>query len=326
MATRTNPFKLGLFVLAAAAAAVVAAVLLGAASLTKDTARYHSYFNESVQGLDLGSPVKFRGVTIGTVADIAIAPDHRMVDVVSDLDTKEVARMGLAEAGAKRGAVRFSMPPDLRAQLGSQGITGVKFVAIDFFDVKSNPPPQLPFPVPAGRYIPAASSMMKNLEDSITTAMDRLPEMVDAVVLIMGRVDRLLATLEKEDVSGKAAATLAHADAAMTAVQAAVARIDRQDLGGKAAVTIVDLSVALNKLNAVLERLNGDGGLLQSVQHATDSFGELGRAGRGTQRDLEGTLRDVAEAAQAIHSLMDALERDPDMLLKGKSRPARVAR
>jgi paraquat-inducible protein B len=326
MATPTNHYKLGLFVLVAFGAAVVAGVLLGAASLRKDTVRYHTYFNESVQGLDLGSPVKFRGVTIGSVSGIDIAPDHRTVDVVSELDTKEVKRMGLSEAGEKHGSVRFAIPPDLRAQLGSQGITGVKFVAIDFFDVKSNPPPQLTFPVPLNHYIPAAPSMMKNLEDSITKAMDRLPEMVDAVVMIMGRVDRLLATLEKEDVSGKAAATLGHADAVMTTLQAAISRIDKQDLGGKAANTITELSVAVNKMNAVLDRLDGDKGLLASVQHASDSFGELGRAGRGTQHDLEATLRDVAEAAQAIHVLVDALERDPDMLLKGKTKPSRAAR
>ena len=273
-----------------------------------------------MQGLDLGSPVKFRGVTIGNVSAIEIAPDHRMVDVVSELDATDIKRMGLTEAGSKHGKDMFAIPPDLRAQLGSQGITGVKFIAIDFFDVKSNPPPELPFTVPAGHYIPATPSMMKNLEDTITKAMDRLPEMVDAVVMIMGRVDRLLATLEKEDVSGKAASTLGHADEVMTTLQGTLARIDKQDLGGKAAGTITDLNVAVNKMNKVLDRLDGDKGLLASAQHATDAFGEMGRAGHGTQKDLEATLRDVSEAAEAIRSLVDAIQRDPDMLLKGKTK------
>lgn len=326
MATPTNHAKLGLFILVGLLAALLAGSLLGAARLHKDTVRYHSYFNESVQGLDVGSPVKFRGVTIGNVAAIEIAPDHRMVDVVSELDTKEVTRMGLTEAGTKNGTERFLIPPDLRAQLGSQGITGVKFIAMDFFDVKSSPLPVLPFPTPTEHYIPAATSTMKNLEDSITKAMDRLPEMVDAVVLIMARVDRLLATLEKDNVSGKAAATLVHADSAMTTLQVALARIDKQDIGGKAATAITDLTAAVAKMNAALTRLDGDHGLLASAQHATDSLGEIGRAGRGTQADLESTLRDVAEAAQAIHSLVDAIERDPDMLIKGKTKGPRTAR
>ena len=320
MAAPTNHYKLGLFVIVGLAVAIAAGALFGAARLRKDTIRYHSYFNESVQGLDLGAPVKFRGVTIGNVSAIEIAPDHRMVDVVSELDTKDVKRMGLTEAGTLHGRERFAVPADLRAQLGSQGITGVKFVAIDFFDVKANPAPQLPFAVPADHYIPATPSMMKNLEDTIAKAMESLPVMVDSVVMIMGRVDRLLATLEKEDFSGTAAATLRHADAAMATLQATLARIDKQDIGGKAASTITDLNVAVNKMTGVLERIDGDKGLIASAKRATDAFGEMGRAGHGTQRDLEATLRDVSEAAEAIRSLVDAIERDPDMLLKGKTK------
>ena len=292
MAAPTNHYKLGLFVLLGFGLAIAAAVLLGVASTRKETIKYHSYFNESVQGLDLGSPVKFRGVTIGNVSAIEIAPDHRMVDVITDL----------------------------RAQLGSQGITGVKFIAIDFFDVKSNPPPELPFTAPKDHYIPAAPSMMKNLEDTITKAMDRLPEMVDAVVMIMGRVDRMLAVLEKENIAGKATSTLGHADEVMLTLQATLTRIDKQDLGSKAAGTITDLNKAVNKMNAVLERLDGDKGLLASVKSASDSFGEMGRNGRGTQRDLEATLRDVSEAAEAIRTLAESLDRDPDMLIKGKTK------
>ena len=55
--------------------------VLGARSLQKEVGRYVSYFDESVQGLDVGSPVKFRGVTIGTVGGIDVAPDHRHVEV-----------------------------------------------------------------------------------------------------------------------------------------------------------------------------------------------------------------------------------------------------
>ena len=316
MAAPTNHYKLGLFVIVGVAAAILAGGLFGAASFRKDTVLYHTYFNESVQGLSLGSPVKFRGVTIGYVAAIEIAPDHRMVDVVSELDTEEVKRMGLNEAGKRR----FSVPPDLRAQLGSQGITGVKFIAIDFFDVTSNPTPTLTFEAPADHYIPAAPSMMKNLEDTITRAMDSLPQMVESVVLIMARVDRLAAKLEQQDVSGKTVATLANADAVMASLQRAIARIDRQDLGGKAAKAMADVNVAMNKMNSVLDRLDGQAGLVASTQRATDAFGDIGQAGRHTQRDLGTALRDVSEAAEAVRSLVEALESDPDMLLKGRTK------
>jgi paraquat-inducible protein B len=304
--------------------ALLAAVLFGGAKLRKNVIRYHSFFNESVQGLELGSPVKFRGVTIGNVAAIEVAPDHRMVDVISDLDVNEVTRMGLNESGAD-GREKFAMPPDLRTQLNSQGITGVKYVSIDFFDVNSYPAPRLPFPVPAGHYIPAAPSMMKNLEDSANRAMDRLPELVDAVVAIMHRVDTLFAVLETQDVSGKVVTSLGRADALMQTLQSTLERIDRHDLGAKAATTFANLDASMGKLNRVLDSLGDPKGLLASAQHATDALGEVGRAGRGTQLDLQRTLRDVSEAAESFRSLVDAIERDPDMLLKGKT-PRKVAR
>ena len=161
---------------------------------------------------------------------------------------------------------------------------------------------------------------MKNLEDTISKAMERLPEMVDAVVMIMGRVDRMLATLEKEDVSHKAVAALVHADEVLATIKQTVANIDNAHLGDKSAATIADIQVAIAKMNKVLDRVDGDKGLVASLQGATDAFGEMGRNGRATQRDLDNTLRDVSEAAESIRKLADSLERDPDMLLKGKAK------
>jgi len=319
MATPTNHFKLGLFVILAIGATVTAAIALGARSMQNDTVAYHTYFNESVQGLDVGSPVKFRGVTIGYVSAIEIAPDHRHVDVVEELDTEDIKRMGLAEKSEGGSKARFLVPLDLRAQLGSQGITGVKFVSIDFFDPKTNPPPELPFAVPE-TYIPAAPSMMKNLEDTITKAMDKLPELVDAVVGIMTRVDRIVAELEKNDVTGKAAVTLVHADEVLTGLSKTIAHLDRARLPDKAAATLDDVSRAVTKLNAVLDRVDGDDGLVASVRRASDAFGSLGRGAGTTTRELDQTLREVREAAESIRILADTLERDPDMLLKGRAK------
>lgn len=273
MSRPANPFKIGLFVLLVMAGIVAIAVGLGVTQFKEDVVTYHTYFNESVQGLDIGSPVKFRGVTIGAVSEIEIAPDRRHVDVSQDLELKHLRRMGMSDA--KRGA------DDLRAQLASQGVTGVKFVSIDFFDPRANPPPALPFPVPEA-YIPAAQSMFKDLEETITKAMDKLPELSDAVVTIGGRVDRLLTHLEEDDVTGKAAATLGRTDRMLSSLDAAIKHLDSGRLSQQTARTLGDVS--------------------------------------RSSRELELTLREVREAAQSIRVFADALERDPDMLFKGRAK------
>ena len=70
----TNHWKLGLFVVLGFVLALCTVVFLGARSLHKDSVSYKTYFDESVQGLEIGSPIKFRGVTIGNVSAIDIAP------------------------------------------------------------------------------------------------------------------------------------------------------------------------------------------------------------------------------------------------------------
>lgn len=321
MAAPTNHFKLGLFVILSFSAAVVTGIALGSEAMKKETTKYHTYFNESVQGLDVGAPVKFRGVTIGSVSAIEIAPDHRHVDVVEELDVKDIRRMGLTEkeTGSPLKHPKFHVPADLRAQLGSQGITGVKFISIDFFDPNGNPPPTLPFE-PRENYIPASPSLMKNLEDTITKAMDKLPELVDAVVAITSRVDRMVAQLEKDDVTGQATATIKHADQMLNNLNATITHIDQANIPAKTAETMDDVHKAVNKLNAVLEKVDGENGLIASFTKTSDAFGSLGRGANGTNRELESTLREVREAAESIRVLTDALERDPDMFLKGRAK------
>jgi paraquat-inducible protein B len=318
MEKSTRHVKLGLFVLASIAAAVIAVLLLGGSRLRKDVIAIRSYFNESVQGLDLGAPVKFRGVTVGYVTAIEIAPDRRMVEVVSELDAQDVSRMGLTENGDD-GKRRLHIPEDLRAQLNSQGITGIKFVSIDFFDVGAFPKPTLSFAVREDQYVPAAPSMMKNVEDTINRAMERLPEMVDAVVLIMTRIDSLIATLVEKDVSGTLVTTLQQTNQAVKRLDGMLAEVQSQRLGEKTASTLSLLHAAAERTNTVLEEIGGRGGLLASAKEATNAFRDVGRAGHGTQRELEATLRTVSEAAEALRALIESLERDPDMLLKGKT-------
>ncbi|MEP7125951.1 MAG: mammalian cell entry protein, partial [Byssovorax sp.] len=63
MSAPTNHWKLGLFVVVGVVLTLTTVAVLGARSLRKEVSRYVSYFDESVQGLEVGSPIKFRGVT-----------------------------------------------------------------------------------------------------------------------------------------------------------------------------------------------------------------------------------------------------------------------
>ncbi len=317
MSAPTNHWKLGLFVVVGALLIVATVVYLGARSLKKETVSYHSYFDEAVTGLELGSPVRYRGVTIGNVSNIDIAPDRRHVEVTYDLGVSVLDRLGLAAGKGQQTTI--SMPADLRVQLGSQGITGVKYVLVDFFDVTSNPAPALPFEVPANT-IPAAASTMKNLEDSVVRAVNRIPDLVDELVSLLGNVNRITGELETQELGAKVEQTLGNADSVLRALDAKIGQAKVGELSKEAQATMVSVNQTVSRMNHLLAKVDGERGLLASSLRASDSVGDVASSAKGLSAELEHSLRDISEAAQALRSFMDALEQEPDMLLKGRAR------
>jgi phospholipid/cholesterol/gamma-HCH transport system substrate-binding protein/paraquat-inducible protein B len=65
-------FKVGIFVITASVIAIIGVILLGVGSVFQKNFLVETYIDESVQGLDVGSPVKFRGVPIGKVEEISL--------------------------------------------------------------------------------------------------------------------------------------------------------------------------------------------------------------------------------------------------------------
>ncbi len=322
MATRANYVKIGLFVVLGFAAMLALAVALGATETRRVTVAFFTYFNESVEGLDVGSPVSFRGVRIGRVGDITIAPDHRLVEVRMDVDVASMEQLGLATRGEFKRTHVFPEPPDdLRAQLGTRGLTGNKYVAIDFFDPKTNPLPALTFS-PMTHYIPAATSLTKGLEDSVTKAMEDVTVLVDQATVVVEGVGHLVEDLERGRAGENAARAVAQAADLLRNADRFVSGLDREKIGDRVGATLGSFRVAADDLDKLLKRVDGDHGLLATTQRSVSSFGEVGRNVAGATRDLDETLRDIREAAAAFRQLADELEREPDVLLKGRARGA----
>jgi phospholipid/cholesterol/gamma-HCH transport system substrate-binding protein len=316
MSTPANYWKLGLFVVVSTLLGLAAVVYFGARTLPRTSVTYTSFFDEAVTGLEVGSPVRYRGVVIGNVAAIAIAPDRRHVAIRYDLTVDVLGRLGLA---APRGTeTKLRLPTDLRAQIASTGVTGVKYLQIDFFDERDNPPPALPFAVP-DNYIPATPSTLKNLEDSVVRAADRFPEVADHVVAVLGKVERMLDDLEQQQLPARVKGTLDHVDHTLATVDTKLNQVDAQALSAQTQTALGNFNTAVLELHAVLQRLDGERGLLASAQRASDAFGDAAHSAQLVGGDLGETMRDVREMSQAIRDLVQALELDSDMLLKGRA-------
>lgn len=316
MAVGTNRWKLGLFVLVGFGLAVTALVVFGARNWSQKTLEYFAFFDESVQGLDAGSPVKFRGVTIGRVATIDVAPDHRHVEVELELSEDKLERLdlGLLRHPADGVLARSK----LRVQLAQTGITGVKFILLDFFDSGAAAPPALPFRAPPNT-IASTPSTMKNLEDSVVRAANQFPEVASALLGTITRVNSLLDGIEQEGLAARAGATIDAANATLKELHGQVAALRTAELSAQAEHDLVQLEQTLKGVDRIVARLDSEDGLMRNAERASNSVNEVARGAQAVGPELELTLREVRNAARSIRRFTDALERDPDMLLKGRA-------
>lgn len=313
MAVGTNRWKLGLFVLVGLAALFGALLLLGARALQHRTVEFVSYFDESVQGLELGSPVKFRGVTVGKVSNIDIAQDLRHVQVTSELSVEQVGKLRLSDKGDAS-----KLHPSMRAQLAQTGITGVKFLLIDFFDPSAFPVPLLPFKPPSN-YIPTAASTMKNLEDTVTRTANRFPEIADDAARAVAQVRLVAEQLQDGRLPERGAEALSNASAALNELNVQLKAVNAAQLSSSADQNLKELNAVLVRTNALLTRLDGEQGLFRTAERSSEAIGEVARNARSLGPELELTLREIRGAARSVKRLADELERDPDMLLKGRA-------
>jgi ABC-type transporter Mla subunit MlaD len=312
----TNHWKLGLFVIIGIGVALAALVTLGAQQWTDKTVTYFSFFDESVQGLEVGSPVKFRGVTVGRVAAIDIAPDRRHVEVENELFVEQLTRLGLHSIA--RGDTGINVPPTLRVQMAQTGITGVKFIQLDYFDPKVYPLQILPFKAPRNT-IPATPSTMKNLEDSVVRTANQFPDIATALLGTVTKLNSLMDSVEQQRLPNRAGDTMAEANAAMTELRSQLKALNAAALSASAEKNLAELNRALTGVNGLLERLDKDHGLMESAELAARSMNEVARGAQTVGPELELTMREVRGAARSIRRFVDALERDPDMLLKGRA-------
>jgi ABC-type transporter Mla subunit MlaD len=108
-----SPFKLGLFIVICGSIGLIALIWLGASHFFEERKPYVSYFNESVKGLQAGANVNYRGVPVGRVNSIGLAPDGRLIQVLMDLNPT------------------FRVSKSLAIQLRPQGLTGLSYLEID---------------------------------------------------------------------------------------------------------------------------------------------------------------------------------------------------
>jgi phospholipid/cholesterol/gamma-HCH transport system substrate-binding protein len=290
MARQKTNLIIGLFVILGVLMGVVAIIWVGATSYFQKGSTYVSYFDESVQGLQLNSAVKFRGVDVGLVESIRVAPDTRHIGVV----------------------IKINMRDDLQktavAQLQAAGITGIMFVGLDL--IKPGDPdfsPKIDFP---SEYpiIASRSSEMQRLMAGANEIVEKFNK-IDA----KGISDQLIATTKaaEELIQGKQVTSiLARVDAAAGNLDRLTARADK--ILGEAGLdkTMAEAREAIKGAQAMLATINNE--ILAMKLPAT-----LGGI-REIERELQATGNNLRQSSETLEMLLQRIYDRPSDLLFGK--------
>ena len=175
METRASYVVVGTFVLALIAAAFGVVIFLTRTSFEDTPKAYMSYFTGSVTGLQIGSPVRYRGVPVGSVSDIRIDPtDVERVRVMMDI------------------VHGTPIKTDTNSTLGLQGITGVAYIELTGGTRESEPLTALD-----DGQVPVIPSKKSGIQQVLATA----PELLERAVAISERLALILDDRNVQSVS-----------------------------------------------------------------------------------------------------------------------------
>lgn len=302
MSRKASPAAVGAFVLGAIAMFVAAITVLGSGRFFRDTVVAVVYFRESVNGLSVGAPVKFKGVEIGSVREIRISisamqetADMAPIPVVIDLDKKRITGSGVKNVDLDKPEwIQKGVERGLRAQLASESlITGVRYVALD---LKPRTPaalvadPTLKYPE-----IPTLPTFTEQLPDRVTDLVEKLDRvdyerLVNSVSSLAEQTRKLVGSPE---------------------LKQAIAQVD-------------DIAEDLRETSKQARRLSSslapDGNIGKNVERVSKNAERAIDPEGGLTTQLDATLSEVRAAATSLRQLADQLKRDPGSLLRGPAK------
>jgi phospholipid/cholesterol/gamma-HCH transport system substrate-binding protein len=324
MASLKTKFSVGLFLIIGISLVIIGIVWLGMSNYLEKGRFFVSYFDESVQGLDKDSPVKYRGVSVGRVQRIGVAPDQRLIEVILKIESD---------------VEPYQNTDDVVARLKSVGITGLMFIELErMAPGEPNLSPAISFqpPYPVVPTRPSEmSKFFKGIEDifnifkaldtdtiskQLTGALTKINTAIDDVqletlaadvrrtvqnlqnLLNRDQVHQLLTSADQTAVSMNRMAL--NADAGITEIRQTISGLDRViGTGGE------NFQAVSGDLKASARELR------QVMQTASDMLQNSDRQMNTLQRQVLATVTHIDQAGQSLNRILERLENQPSRLI-----------
>lgn len=306
MTGKTNKFFIGLFVMSGTLIGVAIIIWIGASNYFQKGSTYVTFFDESVQGLQVDSSVKYRGVDVGRVESIKVAPDFKLVEV----------------------AIKVELEGDLQqntvAQLKTAGITGIVFIELDRKRPEDpNRSPVLNF---AADYpvIPSRPSELRQILAG-----------VDEVIQNVKQIDfkglstqfKSVGKATENVLSGKKMNNiLSNLESTSKSMNRAVSRIDTMISEGKVDSVLTEAQksmVEAQKLIAGIQEELRSMKLAETATKANQMVDSIDRRSNAITTELRNTSENLQNASEILQKLLDRLNRSPSDLIFSTPTPVR---
>ncbi len=301
-----NRLYAGIFTFAGVVLLILLLFFLGIGSVFERYGEFVTQFTESVQGLSVGSPVKYRGVPIGTVSRIDIYPENNKIIVYMKVMRK--AFPGFREAGVPALNSHFSneVKQGLRCRLEYTSLaTGMRYIEFDYFgqnEQTSDREPGIALEKDQ-LFIPSLPSRMENLFKTFSASLERISrvrfeEISDNIVQNLVQMNKFLNDPELKSAIQHIEKSAESLDSVLATVSGTLTaeRIDRTTLALERDLELLgDLA---QQFSGVMERTSGDAADMKS--------------------DAANTLEKLNSTLDNLNELIEMLRSDPGSLLRGK--------
>jgi ABC-type transporter Mla subunit MlaD len=313
MRRSTRDVRVGVFVAAAMAVLITALSVVGGLKLWKSSRVYHIRFEESVAGLDKGSPVRLKGVRVGTVDDLRIPPeDISMVEVTISVS---------------RGT---PIKTDTEATIASVGITGLRYIELSSGTVEA---PDLP----SGSTITGTESLLSAMTGTAETAVVKAEVLMDNLLAITSEENREVLERVIRDVAETINENKDDVDATVREFRetATDLRATMEDLQALMEENREDIRTSFANLNAItseampfFEHL-GDERTIERMDTMFREGSELARKLNALVGDnqyaLDQSLLNLQESIRNLNDFTRSIRARPSLLLHGAAvRPRSV--
>ncbi|MFZ3157412.1 MAG: MlaD family protein [Smithella sp.] len=308
MSAKSSKFSIGLFVIIGTLICAAIIIWIGASGMLTKGSLYATYFDESVQGLQADSAIKYRGVEIGKVQSIKVAPDYRLIEVIMKIDL---------EGNLQERTV---------AALKTAGITGIVFIELDQLnpgDLSVSPKMnfQSSYPIiPSrrsgiGRFLDDTGAIMQNIKNiDIKDISDQLKNTSRAVEdFVKGkRINNIMNHLES---------TSSNLDQTMARVNKVVAEGKVDQVANETMATLNDARKLIGQAKKEIDALK-----LQEKADRTDILlGDINKKAKVITNELQDTSEHLRITSENLQKLSESLTKNPSDLIFSKPAPPRKA-